>query len=278
MMLLGTSARYHRCVCVWCKTLCTDKLQQSTILSAHKTSLRWWSSHCLSCDYTILRGQNKNLNGDKSNEWKTIEVAGGWVASKQRAEARAGEREVACTQQLSMTCVIVPRLFFFFLGTGVVGRNWGWQQEGQIQLFNQEGQIQLFNPSQWEKKQIKDVVSKWEGRLFDVMKKKEIKIMYCCQVLLIIETPALSLCSYTGAKFSSFQKEAPHIPLNCCTWPGLGVQTSSTSKLFEKWLSSPLCISWVKPCAVATPCGLTHCPSSMLFRCTSFEPLATVEV
>lgn len=66
------------------------------------------------------------------------------------------------------------------------------------------------------------------------MKKKEIKIMYCCQVLLIIETPALSLCSYTGAKFSSFQKEAPHIPLNCCRWPGLGVQTSSTSKLFEK--------------------------------------------
>lgn len=77
-----------------------------------------------------------------------IEVVGGRAASKQRAEARASEREAACRQQLSMTCVIVPRLFFllFFLGTGVGGRNRGWQQEGQIQLSN---------PSQQEKKQIK---------------------------------------------------------------------------------------------------------------------------
>lgn len=75
----------------------------------------------------------------------------GWAASRQREEARVREREAACTQQLLMTCVIVPRyFFFFFLGTGVGGRNRGWQQEGQIQLFN---------PSQQEKKQIKDVVS-----------------------------------------------------------------------------------------------------------------------
>lgn len=70
---------------------------------------------------------------DKIRTWTEtkatmIEVVGGRAASKQRAEARASEREAACRQQLSMTCVIVPRLFFllFFF------RHWGGRKKPRM--------------------------------------------------------------------------------------------------------------------------------------------------
>lgn len=73
---------------------------ESTVVTSRVLSLR----HSDETKQGVERRQKQRVENDRGS---------GRAATKQRAEARATEREAACRQQLSMTCVIVPRFFSF---------------------------------------------------------------------------------------------------------------------------------------------------------------------
>lgn len=154
--------------------MCTCPAQKTLHRQLNRSSLRF-STHtrrvCASDGFVFLVGlrytfteQKKKKDLEQRHTQRVENDRGsGWGARKK--ERAASGLQAAAVDDLC-DC---PKIFFyfFFLGTGVGGRNRGWQQDGQIQLFN---------PSQREKKQTKDAVSKWKGKPFDVMKKKSKKL------------------------------------------------------------------------------------------------------
>lgn len=115
-------ARHKRCARVRRKTLCTDNdIAACLRFSPHTHTLDKSTSMMvalLSCDYTILSGENKNLNRDKSNAWKTIEVVGGQPASRgKKQEWESGKR---LARSSCRWLVWLSRDFFFFQALGWV--------------------------------------------------------------------------------------------------------------------------------------------------------------